>query len=195
MNGGTASLLALLRRDRRRRSNRACFEVGEHRVGFRLVGDLDVRAAALLSSFASNSGGIAAASRAVMFQYSSATNLSISRLAIADQLQRDRLHAPGAQPAADLVPEERADLVADEPIEDAARLLRVDHLLVDLGGMLERREHALLGDLVEHQAADLLPVARAELLGQVPADRLAFAVGVGRDEDLVGRPSRRPSVP
>ena len=53
-------------------------------------------------------------------------------------------------------------------------------------GLLERREHALLGDLVEHQAADLLLVAAAELLGQVPADRLPFAVRVGRDEDLVG---------
>src|SRR5205814_7709574 len=38
-------------------------------------------------------------------------------LAVGDELQRDRLHAPGAQPAADLVPEQRADLVADEPVE------------------------------------------------------------------------------
>ena len=53
-------------------------------------------------------------------------------LAIADQLQRDRLHAAGAQAAADLVPQQRADLVADQPVEDAARLLRVDHLLVDV---------------------------------------------------------------
>jgi hypothetical protein len=52
--------------------------------------------------------------------------------------------------------------------------------------MLEGRQHALLRDLVEHQPADLLPVAAAELLGQVPADRLAFAIRVGRDENLIG---------
>ena len=50
--------------------------------------------------------------------------------------------------------------------------------------VLERGEHALLRDLVEHQAADLLAIAAAELLGEVPADRLALAVRVGRDEDL-----------
>ena len=37
--------------------------------------------------------------------------------------------------------------------------------------------------------------AAAELLGQMPADGLAFAVRVGRDEDLVGRLRRPPSVP
>ena len=39
---------------------------------------------------------------------------------------------------------------------DPPRLLRVDHLHVDLAGMLDRFENRLLGDLVEHQAADLL---------------------------------------
>ncbi len=52
--------------------------------------------------------------------------------------------------------------------------------------MLQRGKHPFLRDLVEHQAADLLPVARAKLFGQVPANRLAFAVRVGRDEDFVG---------
>ncbi len=52
-------------------------------------------------------------------------------LAVAHELQRHRLHAAGAQAAADLVPEQRADLVADQTIEHAARALRADHLLVD----------------------------------------------------------------
>src|SRR5207247_1114123 len=68
-------------------------------------------------------------------------------LAIGDELQRNRLHAAGAQAAADLVPEQRADLVADEAIEHAARALRVDHLLVDVLRVLERLEDRLLGDL------------------------------------------------
>ena len=37
--------------------------------------------------------------------------------------------------------------------------------------------------------------AAPELLGQVPADGLAFAVRVGRDEDVGRRPWRPPSVP
>ena len=98
-------------------------------------------------------------------------------LAIADQLEGDRLHAPGAQAAPDLVPQDRADLVADQPIEHAARLLRIDHPHVDLAGMLDGLENRLLGDLVEHQPLDLLPVGLAEFLGQMPADGLAFAVG------------------
>ena len=139
-----------------------------------------------LSSFASNSGGTGPARRAVMFQVLFGDEALDLALAVHGQLQRDRLHAPGAEAAADLVPEQRADLVADEPIEHAPRLLRVDHLLVDDRRMLERGEHPLLGDLVEHQPANLLLVAAAELLRQVPADGLAFAVGVGRDEDVVG---------
>ena len=75
-------------------------------------------------------------------------------LAVAHQLQRDRLHAAGAQAAADLVPEQRADLVADQPIEHAARALRRDHLLVDGARVLERLLNGLLGDLVERQAVE-----------------------------------------
>ena len=110
-------------------------------------------------------------------------------LAIANQLQRDRLHAARAQAAADLVPQQRADLVADEPIEHAPRLLRIDHLQIDRARMLHRFLHRLLGDLVEHQAVDLF-LLRPELFGQMPADRFAFAIGVGRDVD-VGRILRR----
>ena len=47
----------------------------------------------------------------------------------------------------------------------------VHHPLVDLDRLIERREHGGPGDLVEHQAADL-PLLRAELIGQMPADRL-----------------------
>ncbi len=104
--------------------------------------------------------------------------------AIDDDLERHRLHAAGAQAATDLVPEDWTDLVADEPIEDTTRLLRIDHLLVDDRRLIQRREHTFLGDLVEHQAADLLAVAGAELLREVPANGFTLAVGVGRDEDF-----------
>ena len=45
---------------------------------------------------------------------------------------------------------------------------------------------AALGDLVEEDPRDLASVGAAELLGEVPGDGLALAVGVGRQEDVVG---------
>src|SRR6185503_4467423 len=104
-------------------------------------------------------------------------------LAIADELQRDRLHAAGAQSAANLVPENRADLVADEPIQHAPRLLRIDHLHVDLARVQDRFFDRRLRDLVKHQALYFLPRLAGQFLGQMPADRLALAIGVGRDVD------------
>src|SRR5581483_11575641 len=58
-------------------------------------------------------------------------------LAIDDEAQRDGLDASGRQAVADLLPEERRHRVADEPIDDAARLLRVHEVLVDLARVLE----------------------------------------------------------
>ena len=104
-------------------------------------------------------------------------------LAVDDQLQGDRLHASRAQAAPHLVPQERADLVADEPVEHAARALRRNHLLVDRARMVERLLHRPLRDFVEREAVDFLPLA-SELLREVPADRFAFTVGVGRDVDV-----------
>jgi len=85
-------------------------------------------------SFASNSGGTAAASRAVMFQYSSGTNWSISVSRIADELQGNRLYASRAQSSTYLVTGS-ADLVSQPAIEHAARLLGATICVVDRRGM------------------------------------------------------------
>ncbi len=104
-------------------------------------------------------------------------------LALDHQPHRDRLHPAGGEAAAHLLPEQRADLVADQPVEDPARLLRVVLGLVERArvgdGLLDR----LLGDLVEEHPHR---VGVTELLAEVPGDRLALAVGVGGEEDLVG---------
>src|SRR6184192_1204502 len=105
-------------------------------------------------------------------------------LALADDADGDRLHAARREPAAHLVPEQRRELVADQPVEDAARLLRVEAVLVELAGLLERLEDRLLRDLVEQHAMDVLP-PRAELLRDVPGDGLALAVGVRRQVDVL----------
>ena len=49
-------------------------------------------------------------------------------LALADHLERDRLHAAGGEALLDLVPEQRRELEAHQPVEHAARLLGVDHV-------------------------------------------------------------------
>ena len=92
------------------------------------------------------------ASRASIVQYSSGTKASISRLALADQPHRDRLHAAGGQPAPHLLPEQRADLVADQAVEDAARLLGIELIAGRCSaGCSSASCTALLGDLVEER--------------------------------------------
>ncbi len=108
-------------------------------------------------------------------------------LAVADELQRDRLHAPGAQAAADFFPEQRADLVADEPIEHAPSLLRVDHAFVDRPRPRQRGQHRPLGDLVEHQPVNPLGPT-AQLFGDMPADRFALPIRIGRHIDNLDLP-------
>ena len=142
-------------------------------------------APAFSRSVATNSGGAAAARWAWRLQYSWGTKARISRSR--SQIRRTATDwtRPGRQTPADLLPEEGADLVADQAVEDAPRLLGVDPLLVDPPGLLERGLDRLLGDLVEEDAVDLVR-RELELLGDVPADRLALPVGVGGDVERLG---------
>ena len=119
-----------------------------------------------------------------MSQYSAARKAHPLALALDDEPRRDRLHAAGREPRHDLLPEDRRDLVAVEPVEDAARLLRVDEALVDLAGLVERPLDRVARDLVEdHPAHGHL---RLQHLEQMPGDRLALAVLVRREQELVG---------
>ena len=97
---------------------------------------------------------------AVIDQYSIGLERLDLALALADDAHRDRLHAAGRQPAAHLLPEQRADLVADQAVEDAARLLRLEQVLVELLRVLERLLDRALGDLVEQHAADVACACR-----------------------------------
>ncbi len=110
-------------------------------------------------------------------------------LAVADEPQCDRLHAPRRLGPRQLAPQHRRKRKADEIIERPAREIGVDQRLIDLAGMLHRLRHRLLGDGVEDDPLDLL-VLEGPLLPQrledVPGDRLALAVGVGGENQLVG---------
>ena len=98
------------------------------------------------------------------------------------QPHRHALHAAGAQPGGHLLPQHRRQRVAVEPVEDAAALLRLDQVLVEVvrarHGLFDR----LLGDFVEDDPSHRDPGLQD--LPQVPADRLAFAVRVGGQQEL-----------
>ena len=106
-------------------------------------------------------------------------------LALDDYPKRYRLDPPGADSTLDLVPEQRAYLVADQPVEHPARLLGVEQVVIELLRVCHRRPHRALRYLMEQYAADGA-LDLSELVGDVPRDRLALAVGVGRQVDVVG---------
>ena len=119
-----------------------------------------------------------------MSHHAAARNAIRSRSRCDDEPRRHRLDATGREPAHDLLPEDRRDLVAVEPVEDAPRLLRVDEPLVDVAGLVERLLDRVAGDLVEDHPAD--GHLRLQHLEQVPGDRLALAILVRREQQLVG---------
>jgi hypothetical protein len=104
--------------------------------------------------------------------------------ALHDDAGRHRLHPAGRQPRHDLLPQHRRDLVAVQPVQDAARLLGVDQVPVDLAGVGYGRLDGRLGDLVEDHPLDRH--LGLERLHQVPGDRLALAVLIRREQQLVG---------
>ena len=104
-------------------------------------------------------------------------------LALADHAQRRALHAPRRQSAAHLLPQERGEIEADQVVERAARLLGVDELERQSARLPDRRADGVARDFVEHHAMHVLAVeiaARLQDLLEVPGDRLALAIRVGR---------------
>ena len=106
-------------------------------------------------------------------------------LAVDDQPDGHRLHPPGAQVAGDLAPEQGAELIAHETVEEPPRLLGVDHVHVDRPDLVERLADGPLGDLVKGHAADPV-VGEVERLLEVPGDGLPLAIRVGRQIDDLG---------
>ena len=106
-------------------------------------------------------------------------------LALNDETEGDALDPSGAGAAGDLALHEPAEGIADQAVEHAAGLLRLDELAVELAGVLEGGLDGGLRDLVEDDALGLLggDLGRLE---DVPGDGLALAVGVGGEEDALG---------
>ena len=110
------------------------------------------------------------------------TNLTF---AINNESQRNALHATRAESARHLLPEHRADHVAHDAVQDAARLLRVHAVDIDRTRCLKRLENGAAGDLIKLHALCLQWI-HAQEFRQVPGDRFALTVQVGRKPDLAG---------
>jgi hypothetical protein len=113
-----------------------------------------------------------------MVQYSRFSNarISRSRSTISRSATSGRVR-PRA--AADLIPEQRENLVADQPVEHAAGLLRLDQVHVHHQRLLERLLMALAVISLNITAIEswASPSSWCRVLLQVIADRLAFAIG------------------
>ena len=102
------------------------------------------------------------------------------------QAQGHRLHPPGREPlgAPDALPEQGADAIAHQPVEDAPRLLSFDHRLVERAGLLKRGLDRAAGDLVKGDPVDGDAFGQSQHLQHVPGDGLTFAVQVGGQVDF-----------
>ena len=104
-------------------------------------------------------------------------------LALHKYPQCRRLHASGAKAVAHLLPNEARQVVANQAVQHAPRLLRIPQVLVYEARVRQSLGNSLLGDFIKNNAFGLL---EPQLLADVPGDSLAFAVGVGRQYHLVG---------
>ena len=100
-------------------------------------------------------------------------------LAIGDHAQGYGLDPSSRKTPLDAAPQERADLVSNQPVEDAPGLLGIDQAHIYFPGMLEGFFHRLLGDFVEDNPLGRLLVLVPSGGGlDMPGYGLALAVGV-----------------
>ena len=88
------------------------------------------------------------------------------------------LDAAGGQAPADLLPQQGGQLIAHDPVQDAAGLLGVHQVLVDLPGSSNALGNDLFRDFVEGDPAGL-GVRQIQQLLQVPGNGFSFPVRVG----------------
>ena len=119
--------------------------------------------------------------------------------ALADQAQRDRLHAAGRAAARQFAPQHRRQREPDQIIERATRQIGLDQLGVDLARVAEGVEHRVARHRVEHDALDI-DILQARAAASAPrahATRSPRPRGRGRSRETACRrrasPRRFPS--
>lgn len=88
-----------------------------------------------------------------------------------DKPDRNRLNPTGRKAACYLCPQQWRYHIADDPVEESTRLLRVNAVVIEIPRILEGLLDGTLGDLIEHHAAILFRLTTNGLL-EVPGDRL-----------------------
>ena len=101
-----------------------------------------------------------------------------------DEAHGDGLHPARGEAGLHLAPEHRGDVVAEQPVDDAPRLLSPDQLHVQGPGRGQGGADGPRGDLMEDHA--LHRHLGLEHLQQVPGDGLPLAIFIGGEVDLRG---------
>ena len=107
---------------------------------------------------------------------------------LADQAQRNGLHAASGPGTRKLAPQDRRKREAYEIIESTSREIGIDQLLIDIARVLHRFGHGRFGDRVEYHAAHANIFQNAAIFQrfeQVPGNGFAFTIGVGRENELL----------
>ena len=104
------------------------------------------------------------------------------------------LNSSGRKPPPHLIPEQRTDLVSDQPVQNAPCLLRIHLVLIDASWLFERFLNGVFGDFVEKNPVNVSGFA-GKLFKQMLTDRLSFAIRVRCEVDVLDIFGRRLSVP
>ena len=94
-----------------------------------------------------------------MVQYSFFSNALISRSRSTIRRSATVCTRPAERPRRTLSHKQRRNLVANQAVEHAAGLLRVDQVLIDIARMFKSFLHGALGDFIEGHALDARRVA------------------------------------
>ncbi len=106
-------------------------------------------------------------------------------LAFYDKAYGHRLHASGRERRFESFPEHGRKLESNDAVEDAACLLGVDAVYVDVARVGYGIQYGFLCDFVEHYAPGVFRFQFQNLV-QVPCDGFSLAVFIGREPYGVG---------
>lgn len=96
---------------------------------------------------------------------------------VADQLDGNGLHPPGAKALAHLAPQQGAQLIAHNAVQHTPRLLGVHPVNINGVGLLDSRLYGRLGYFIKYNTAGAVDV-NVKNMRQMPGNSLTLPVGV-----------------